>query len=111
MAGKKGKSGRKSDAPVNYDENFKKEIKSVLNKLKKKHGKSFLEAVFELMFDSKTQDSVKASLFKTYSEIFAVKKSETKTESNVETHRGPVIGLPPIRGEDPAMKIVGREDG
>jgi hypothetical protein len=40
---------------------------------------------------------------KTFSEIFAVTKSESKVE---DKRRGPVIGLPPIRGEDPALKVV-----
>ena len=63
-----------------HEDKFKADIVKVLAKLEKKNKKSFLEAAFSLMYEDKVQDTVKASLFKTYSEIFAVKKSETKIE-------------------------------
>ena len=87
MAGVKGKSGGKRDNATGrppkvteHEDKFKADIVKVLAKLEKENKKSFLEAAFSLMYEDKVQDTVKASLFKTYSEIFAVKKSETKIE-------------------------------
>jgi len=110
MAGVKGRSGgarpnsgRPPKERPNYDEEFKEEVKKVVNKLKKKHGTSFLEQAFSLMYKDKTQASVKVSLMKIYIDIFVTKK----TESNLSVDRpcGPRIGLPP-RDEDPALAIA-----
>jgi len=96
-------AGRKKKAPLDYEEKFKREIKRTLNKLKRQHdGETFLEAGFKLMWDKKVQDSVKASLLKTYAEIFAVKKAETKVDVNQIT--GPGIMLP-AESPDPTEEI------
>ena len=96
-------AGAKLKAKPDYEDTFKKDVKAVLAKLKKKHkGKSFLESAFGMMWEKKVQDTVKASLLKTYAEIFTVKKSETKVDLNQPT--GPGIMLPP-ESEDPTEKI------
>ena len=89
-------TGRPSNKKQDYDEQFKKDIADVLKKLEKKHKASFLEKTFEMMYDDKTQDSVKASLFKSYSEIHALNKTETA----VTGPSGPGLLLPEINGEE-----------
>jgi hypothetical protein len=92
----------KKDKPT-YEEKFKREVTRTLNKLKREHdGTTFLEAAFRMMWDNDVQDSVKASLLKTYSEIFAVKKSETDVKFNQVT--GPGILLPE-ENPDPTEEI------
>ena len=111
MAGKKGKSGGKRDNQTGrplkeaacYSDTFKEDVLAAVGELEEEQGTTFLKQAFSLMYDDKTQSSVKASLLKTFSEIFAVTKTESKVE---DKRRGPVIGLPPIRGEDPALKVV-----
>lgn len=95
-------SGRKKLPPVDYDDKFKKDVLSTLSKLAKKHDASFLEKVFEMMYNEKVQDTVKASLFKTYKEIFVSKTPETKVEVSQVT--GPGIMLP-TKKPDPSEKI------
>ena len=100
--GKRSGAGRKKNAPIDYDEKFKKDVLKVLKRLKKKHGIDFLEKAFEMMYDEKVQSAVKASLFKTYKEIFAVKKTDTNIK--LPESSGPGILLPPIK-EDPSGLI------
>ena len=77
MAGKKGKSGGKREGagqppkkPNNYSDSFKDDVLAAVNGLSEKHGVPFLTQAFSPMYDDKTQSSVKASLLKTFSEIF-----------------------------------------
>jgi hypothetical protein len=96
-------TGRPKKVKPDYDEKFKKEVIRTLNKLKREHNKkSFLEAALEMMWDKKVQDTVKASLLKTYADIFAVKKAETKLDVNPVT--GPGILLPE-ENPDPSEEI------
>jgi hypothetical protein len=113
MAGKKGmkggggkrdnQTGRPLKEAACYSDTFKEDVLAAVGELEEEQGTTFLKQAFSLMYDDKTQSSVKASLLKTFSEIFAVTKTESKVE---DKRRGPVIGLPPIRGEDPALKVV-----
>jgi len=100
--GTRSGAGRKKDPPIDYDEKFKKDVAKVLKKLKKKHGVDFLEVAFGMMYDDDTQSAVKASLFKTYKEIFATKKIDTNLK--VSETKGPGIMLPQKK-EDPADSI------
>lgn len=102
--GKRKGSGRKPKQPPDYDLKFKKKILSAANKLAKKYDKPLEEAVLELVYDANTQDAVKAAIWKTFVEMFTVKKTERKEEINVK--QGPRIGLPPIRRQDPALEVV-----
>ena len=97
MAGKKGKSGRKADAPIDYDKDFKDTVCKIVGELEQEQGKPFIKAIFEMIYDEKTQDTVKASLFKTYSEIFATKKTESKIE---DATKEPKIYIPEMDKED-----------
>ena len=100
--GKRTGAGRKTKPKINYDEKFKKEVLAALRKLKRTHRASFLEKVFEMMYDDKVQDTVKASLFKSYKEIFVTKTTDTKVE--VSSSTGPGILLPQ-NDQDPSEKI------
>jgi hypothetical protein len=79
-------------------------------KLAKKHKKTIEEALLEMMFDQDVQDTVKASIAKTYND--ALISRETEQNINVTQNSGPAIGLPPSR-EDPALKVVkgGKKEG
>ena len=103
MAGKKGKSGRKADN-ASASDRTKSAILKAAKELAKEFGEPLEKAMLRLCYDERTQSAVKASIWKSYLESLVVR--ETKTESKVEGKRGPVIGLPPIRGEDPALKVV-----
>ncbi|MFC1827759.1 hypothetical protein ACFLZQ_07520 [Thermodesulfobacteriota bacterium] len=108
MAGKKGRSGRKPDNATVSDRT-KKAILKAARKLKKEYGIPIEEAMLKLCYDDDTQASVKASIWKSYLESLVVR--ETKTESKIDDQRrGPVIGLPAVRGQDPALKVVGKDD-
>ena len=104
MAGKKGKSGRKADN-ASLSDKVKQSILDAAKELAEEYGETIEKAMMRLCYLEETQSSVKASIFKEYLGSTVVR--ETKTESKVENkRRGPVIGLPPIRGEDPALKVV-----
>ena len=90
--GKRENAGRPNKIKPDYDEKFKKDIKKVLKKLEKHHNISFLEKIFSMAYDDNVQDTVKASLLKTYAEIFTVKKTEAKVD--LEAPKEPGIYLP-----------------
>jgi hypothetical protein len=102
--GRRDGSGRKPKKKPNYDLKFKRAILRAARKLVRKHGKPIEEAVLELVYLPETQDAVKVAIWKTYLEMFMVKKSEKDVIVKDETI-GPRIGLPPMR-EDSALKIV-----
>ena len=117
MAGKPGmtggggarpNSGRPPKKKPDYEEKFKQRVLRAAQELKKEHGISIEKAMLSLCYDANTQDSVKASIFKIYADMFVVKSSRKGAEPGV-AHRGPVIRLPPMR-PDPA-KIVPLEGG
>ena len=94
-----------------YDEKFKKQVLKAARELQKEHGISIEKAMLSLIYDEKAQASVKASVFKTYVEMFVTKHSAK--DVTVDDKRGPVIGLPPMR-EDPAKIVAidgGKKDG
>jgi len=98
MAGKKGKSGGKREnqtgrppnEPVDYDEKFKGDVLEAIRQLEEKHKIPFLVKIFGRVYDDKTQDTAVTGILKTYSEIFTVKK----TESKVEGVNGPKLYVP-----------------
>ncbi len=102
MAGKKGKSGRKPNNPVNYDAKVKKNILSAISKAKKSHNQDVWEYFIGMVYDPKVQDSVKASILKTVKEVFVTQKAES--DVNVNLPSGPGILLPPAE-PDPATKV------
>jgi hypothetical protein len=102
--GRRDGSGRKSNKKPDYDLKFKRAILRAARKLARKYGKPIEEAVLELVYLPETQDAVKAAIWKTYVEMFIVKKSEKDVHVNDRIY-GPVIGLPPAN-QDPALEIV-----
>lgn len=89
----------------NVSETTKGKILSAAEKLAEEYGKPIEEAMLELVYKPKTQDSVKASIFKTYLEALVAKESE----QNINVNKvGPRIGLPPME-EDPALKLVAKD--
>jgi len=135
MAGKKGMTGSGGARPgggrppkekPDYEEEFRDAVLKAARRLAKKHGKPLEEAVLSLCFEANTQDSVKASIFKVYADMFTVKHSKQSVEMKDrylgptiirETESGervvmqpgsPVIGLPEAK-QDPAKLI--QKDG
>ena len=89
---------------VDYDQKFKKSILKAAKNLEKEKGRPIEEEILSLVYDDNTQDAVKASIWKTYTEMFTVKKTEKKEDININ-QGGPAIGLPPAR-KDPALEVV-----
>jgi hypothetical protein len=96
-------SGQKPKDPVEYDEKFRRKVIRAANKLRREFGMSLEEAVLRLAFLSSTQDAVRASIFKSYADLFKI--SRTKMEIDDNRPKGPVVYIPK-RDEDPALKVV-----
>jgi hypothetical protein len=109
--GPRPNSGRPPKKKPDYEEKFKERILRAAQELKREHGTNIEKAILSLCYDPDTQDSVKASIFKTYADMFVVRSSRNSSEFEFK-NRGPVIGLPPMR-EDPAkiIPIDGSKDG
>ena len=101
---RKNQTGRPKKEPPNYDMQFKESILQAAKELAEEHGRPIEKEILGLVYDSKTQDAVKASIWKTYVEMFIVKKTEKDVTVKDDTV-GPRIGLPPMR-EDSALKVV-----
>jgi hypothetical protein len=132
MAGLKGRSGRRpEDSQKVFSDEIIKNVKRAASKLKRQHKISIEEAALSLMFDEKTQGSVKASIFKSYCDCFIEKSSKQKVAAEkvplgpgifevldpdkpdiVRIKRmGSGVWLPEIRGTDPAELIHQDERG
>jgi hypothetical protein len=95
VAGKKGRSGRKSDTPEEFVEEFTERMKKVAEKLSVKYGKSIEEAALEMIYDEKVQDAVKGGIWKTWCELH--KKPASKDSTIKLEVTKPAIGLPPLK--------------
>ncbi len=98
--GARKNAGRKKKKKPDFDEEFKSDIIKVLSELGKEHKMPFLKKIFGMVYDDKVQDTVKASLFKTYVELFV---TTNDPDINVTQVSGPGIYLPPIN-PDPAQE-------
>ena len=107
MAGKKGMTGSGGARPgggrppkekPEYEEEFRDAVLKAAQKLAKKYGKTLEEALLSLCFEDDTQDSVKASIFKVYADMFTVKRSRQSVELK-DHHPGPTIFKENDRGE------------
>jgi hypothetical protein len=119
MAGKKGMTGSGGIRPgggrppkekPDYEDEFKDAVLMAAKKLAKKYGKPIEEAVLSLCFESNTQDSVKASIFKVYADMFTVKQSRQSLETK-ERPLGPTIYKKNDRGELVITKLGGTISG
>jgi hypothetical protein len=106
--GKRAGSGRKPKAPAEYSDETKKGWEDAAINFKEKYGKTVYEAALDLIMDDKISGNAKSSILKRYNEALLIKETHTKSESTKRT--GPIIGLPPIRGEDPALRVVNGND-
>ena len=102
--GKRKGSGRKPKAPVDYDLKFKKSILKAARKLAKKYDKPIEECALEMFYNEKTQDAVRASIWKSYMELFVVKKTSSDVNATVSGFEPPRTYLPE-RMPDPAEDI------
>ena len=107
MAGKKGMTGSGGARPgagrplkekPDYEKEFRDAVLKAAQKLSKKYGKPLEEAVLSLCFEGNTQDSVKASIFKVYADMFTVKQSRQSVELE-DRYPGPTIYKINDRGE------------
>ena len=130
MAGVKGRSGGprpNSGRPrkvKTVSERTKKAILKAARELAKEHGMSLEKAMLSLCFKDDVQDSVRASVWKSYLESMVAKESKQEIDVNEERSSGPTIfrtndrgemvvvqrgcsaiGLPEIR-PDPALEVV-----
>ena len=84
-------------------EDTKNKILKAAKKLAKEFGEPIEEAMLRLIYKSDVQDSVKASVWKSYLEALVAK--DTNQNVNTSGYAGPVIYLPEKR-PDPALSIV-----
>jgi hypothetical protein len=110
MSGVKGKSGgkRPNSGRKRQDKNTSDKVKAswlaAARRIKRETGGTVEYHALKMALDPDIQDSVRASVFKIYSQSLIVK--ETKQDVSVSDRKfGPVIGLPPILREDPALEI------
>lgn len=113
MAGVKGRSGgqRPGAGRPRHIKTVSDKVKGnytrAANKLKREFGMSFEEAMLRLAFDPKTQDSVRASVMKSYNEAMISRQ----TEQNITVSKSQgmdikkAVRLPP-KQQDPALKVV-----
>jgi len=100
MAGKKGMKGGGGARPgagrprkkKTVSEKIQRAIQKAVRELTKEHGETPEKAMLKLLYDGKTQDTVKASIFKSYLESNIVKETTSKLDVKAT---GPTIGLPP----------------
>jgi hypothetical protein len=104
--GKRAGSGPKRKKKTT-SEKIKANYLKAARKLAKEHGKPIEEVVLGLVYDGKTQDSVKVAVLKAYNEALLVKESEQNV--NINRNAGPKIGLPEMK-PDPA-KLIPIEGG
>ena len=130
MAGVKGRSGGprpNSGRPrkvKTVSERTKKAILKAARELAKEHGMTLEKAMLSLCFKDNVQDSVRASVWKSYLESMVAKESKQEIDVNEERCSGPTIfrtndrgemvvvqrgssaiGLPELR-PDPALEVV-----
>ena len=119
MAGKptQQQSSRKKPGPPKGAKYKKRTIKThsektikrweaAARKLAREKGETIEYHLLSMIFDGDIQDTVKASIMKSYNEALIVKKTESESKSVVHSTTGPAIGLPPIK-QDPALQVVG----
>ena len=94
--------GRRKPAS-SHSEKTKGAIRKAARELAAEYGEPIEKAMLRLCYQDKIQDTVKASIFKTYLEALVAKESERKVD--ITERKGVGILLPPLR-EDPALKIV-----
>lgn len=115
MAGKKGMrggggprpgSGRPPKQAPEYDQQFKDAVLRAAQRLERKHGMPIEEAVLSLVYDGNVQDSVRASLFKTFASVFTVNRSRQSVEVEAP-YPGPTI----YRINDKGERVIVKGDG
>ena len=67
---------------------------AALDRMEEQTGKSVYDVFAYMLYNPKTQDSVKASLWNSFQELMVIK--ETKTTVELNEHREVII-LPPIK--------------
>ena len=77
-----------------WSDKFKAQVWRSLQKEAKKQGVTVFDAFAKRFYDSKIQDSVFASFWKSLCEMMAARETKTTIE---EHSLGPTIGLPPMR--------------
>jgi hypothetical protein len=93
-------AGRKEKQVLS--EIVKNRILEAAEKLATKNKQTIEEAMMEMVFDPKVQDSVKTSIFKIYLDASVVK--ESKSSKEITARKGPNVYLPESR-KDPAKLI------
>ena len=86
-----------------YSESVKNAYMVAAEKLAKKHKKPIEEALLSMVYDKDVQDSVKASIMKTYNEAMIIKATEKTVKDN--RSKGPTI----FRVNEKGEKVVVEE--
>jgi len=113
MAGIKGRSGgyRPGAGRPRKKKTVSEKVKAAYLKaareLAREYGEPIEKAVLRLVFKDDVQDSVKASVMKTYNEALLVR--ESKKDIDINPNRGPAIFLPEIM-PDPSLALVKKDE-
>lgn len=87
----------------NVSETIKSNYIKAAKQLAKEYGYTLEYAMLNMIYDKTIQDTVKASIMKSYNEAMIVKESQK--EIKVTDTRPPSVYLPDMDG-DPALKLV-----
>jgi hypothetical protein len=85
----------------NYSEDFKEKLLEALEVKAKDTGKSIYQVMVDLIYDEKTQSSVKQAMIKLVKEVFVVSESK-KTVENYDL--GPKVYLPEVKPKPDEIK-------
>jgi hypothetical protein len=74
----------------NYSEEFKESLLAALEEKAKETGKTIYQVMVDLIYDSRTQSSVKQAMIKLIKEVYVV----TESKRTIEEIKGPTIYVP-----------------
>ena len=104
--GKRPGSGRKPKEPKEFCEELKERVLLAVKNIEKDLGCSYEEAVLRKSVKEDCPPQATATIFRTYCELFSKKETKNEDEDKDTRPRGPMIYLPAITEEDPALKVV-----
>lgn len=94
-------AGRPKKVPKEYSEKFKRDLRKALRKKAREAKKTEHDILVELLYDERTQESVRLGAYNKIADVFVVKETKTTVDVN-EIHK--VIILPPIM-KRPAQEL------
>lgn len=102
-------AGRPKSKPKEYSDAFKDGLLKALEKKAKDTGLSIYDVIVDMLYDGKTQDTVRVSLFKAFSEIMVVKENKKIIDfTDRKVLQLPQVQERPAEFFDPGLKKTAR---